>query len=206
MKYTILFALLVLVSCGGPNYPDQQEQPPQPGVEIPPQREVVREDFPDTLKYMSDVNITYYKEIRPFTFETNDSTIIVDGLKFQIVDTKRTEKGGKTVLSFHVVPYSGLFTGTNLIMVAYNEDDMGEVAIPPFGIFSTQKPDQWTLKEKQVTKTPSRKTKTHIVGTGQNLSGVSKQYGMTVNQIQELNNMGNRTRINVGQKLKVYAD
>ena len=204
-NYVFFLMLLLIASCGGPNYPDQQEEPPKKGVEVPKPQEI-REDFPDTLKYMSDVNITYYKEVRPFTLETNDSTIIVDGIKFQIVDTKRTDRGGKTILSFHVIPYSGLFTGTSLIMIAYNEENMGEVAIPPLGIFSTQRPDQWTLKEKETVKVPSRKTKNHIVGTGQNLSGIGKQYGMSVKQIQELNKMGNRTRINVGQKLKVYAD
>lgn len=57
--------------------------------------------------------------------------------------------------------------------------------------------------QKQVS---SEKTSVYTVQPGDNLSVIAKKYSTTVSKIQELNNMGNSTRIDVGQKLRVSGD
>lgn len=55
-------------------------------------------------------------------------------------------------------------------------------------------------------KAPVEKTSVYTVKAGDNLSLIAKKYGTTVAKIQELNDMGNSTRIDVGQKLKVAGE
>lgn len=206
-RQTVLILLLLFFGCGGPQYPDSSTPPPKPGVVVTTSS--IESTALDTLRYMSDMKVSYYKEIKSFILEMNDSTIIVDGNKFQIIDTKRIEKDGKIILSFHVAPYSGLHSNISTIMAVYNEERVVEIAISPLGIFSTVRPDQWTLQEpsKKVppATTAEKPTKIHVVGTGQTLSVISRQYKMTVKEIRELNSL-RTTRIIVGQKLKVYAN
>lgn len=58
-------------------------------------------------------------------------------------------------------------------------------------------------KKKAVT---VEKTTIYTVQSGDNLSFIAKKFGTTVSKIQELNNLGNSTRIDIGQKLKVAGE
>ncbi|MCQ2102984.1 MAG: LysM peptidoglycan-binding domain-containing protein [Fibrobacter sp.] len=55
-------------------------------------------------------------------------------------------------------------------------------------------------------KPAAEKTSVYTVQAGDNLSVIAKKFNTTVSKIQELNNMGNTTRIDVGQKLKVSGE
>ena len=50
---------------------------------------------------------------------------------------------------------------------------------------------------------PAASATTHTVERGETLFGISKQYGVTVDQLQEWNNLGNSTMIKRGQQLRV---
>lgn len=60
-------------------------------------------------------------------------------------------------------------------------------------------------KPKAEKKKTSEKTTTYTVRAGDNLTAISRKYNTTVARIQELNDMGENTVIDVGQKLKVPA-
>ena len=49
------------------------------------------------------------------------------------------------------------------------------------------------------------KVSVYVVQSGDNLSSISRKFGTTIAKIQSLNNMGNSTYLNVGQRLKVAA-
>ncbi|MCI3987138.1 LysM domain-containing protein, partial [Bacillus vallismortis] len=50
----------------------------------------------------------------------------------------------------------------------------------------------------------SRKTTTYTVKSGDNLGSIAQRIGMTLSEIQSLNNISNPDKIQVGQILKVY--
>ncbi|MEC1751138.1 LysM peptidoglycan-binding domain-containing protein, partial [Bacillus mojavensis] len=50
-----------------------------------------------------------------------------------------------------------------------------------------------------------RKTTTYTVKSGDNLGSIAQRFGMTLSEIQTLNNISNPDKIQVGQILKVYA-
>ncbi|SNZ09968.1 Predicted chitinase [Terribacillus aidingensis] len=52
--------------------------------------------------------------------------------------------------------------------------------------------------------TPTQKTTTYIVVSGDNLSSIAQRFGMTLSQIQSLNGISDPNKLQVGQKLKVY--
>lgn len=56
--------------------------------------------------------------------------------------------------------------------------------------------------EEEVRSSVSTVTKTHTVARGETLFSISKKYGVSVNDIKELNNLGN-SGIQAGQKLKI---
>lgn len=61
---------------------------------------------------------------------------------------------------------------------------------------------------KAVAATPQKKTKTaspriHVVKAGETLYQISRKYGVTVDQLKKLNNMGNDVTIHPGQELVV---
>ncbi|WP_163182437.1 LysM peptidoglycan-binding domain-containing protein, partial [Bacillus subtilis] len=51
----------------------------------------------------------------------------------------------------------------------------------------------------------TRKTTTYTVKSGDNLGSIAQRFGMTLSEIQSLNNISNPDKIQVGQVLKVYA-
>ncbi|MEI1419956.1 muramidase family protein, partial [Bacillus cabrialesii] len=51
----------------------------------------------------------------------------------------------------------------------------------------------------------TRKTTTYTVKSGDNLGSIAQRFGMTLSEIQSLNNISNPDKIQVGQTLKVYA-
>ncbi|MEI1423712.1 LysM peptidoglycan-binding domain-containing protein, partial [Bacillus cabrialesii] len=51
----------------------------------------------------------------------------------------------------------------------------------------------------------TRKTTTYTVKSGDNLGSIAQRFGMTLSEIQILNNISNPDKIQVGQTLKVYA-
>ena len=51
----------------------------------------------------------------------------------------------------------------------------------------------------------SRPTTTYVVQSGDTLSGIAAKYGMTVNELAQLNGISDPNRIQVGQVLKVYG-
>lgn len=55
-------------------------------------------------------------------------------------------------------------------------------------------------------KVSNEKVSVYTVVPGDNLSAIARKFSTTVSKIQELNNLGNSTRIDVGQKLKVNGD
>lgn len=55
-------------------------------------------------------------------------------------------------------------------------------------------------------KKPAELPPVYVVKSGDNLSVIARKYGTTVAKIQALNNMGNNTNIDVGQKLKVVGE
>jgi LysM repeat protein len=48
-------------------------------------------------------------------------------------------------------------------------------------------------------------TKTHTVAKGETLSQISKQYGVSVEEIQELNKIGDAKKLQAGQTIKIPA-
>jgi LysM repeat protein len=48
-------------------------------------------------------------------------------------------------------------------------------------------------------------TKTHTVAKGETLSQISKQYGVTVEEIEELNKIGDAKKLQAGQTIKIPA-
>ncbi|MGG4112894.1 LysM peptidoglycan-binding domain-containing protein, partial [Bacillus subtilis] len=48
-------------------------------------------------------------------------------------------------------------------------------------------------------------TTTYTVKSGDNLGSIAQRFGMTLSEIQSLNNISNPDKIQVGQVLKVYA-
>ncbi|MCM3356376.1 LysM peptidoglycan-binding domain-containing protein, partial [Bacillus halotolerans] len=48
-------------------------------------------------------------------------------------------------------------------------------------------------------------TTTYTVKSGDNLGSIAQRFGMTLSEIQSLNNISNPDKIQVGQTLKVYA-
>ena len=48
-------------------------------------------------------------------------------------------------------------------------------------------------------------TKTHIVAKGETLTQISKQYGVTVEEIEQLNKIGDAKKLQAGQTIKIPA-
>lgn len=73
---------------------------------------------------------------------------------------------------------------------------------------SSAKPAKTAEKaqEKTAKSKSSEKTSIYTVKAGDNLSAIARKYGTTVAKIQALNNMGNNTTIDIGQKLKVSGE
>jgi LysM repeat protein len=46
-------------------------------------------------------------------------------------------------------------------------------------------------------------TRTHVVARGETLSAIAKQYGVTVDQIQQLNKIGDAKKLQAGQTIKI---
>jgi LysM repeat protein len=46
-------------------------------------------------------------------------------------------------------------------------------------------------------------TKTHIVAKGETLTQISKQYGVSVEEIEELNKIGDAKKLQAGQTIKI---
>ncbi len=53
---------------------------------------------------------------------------------------------------------------------------------------------------------PARNVGIHVVRRGDNLSTIARRYGVTIQQLRELNNLGNRSMLSVGQRLKLRED
>jgi LysM repeat protein len=51
----------------------------------------------------------------------------------------------------------------------------------------------------------SANTKTHTVAKGETLSQISKQYGVSVEEIEELNKIGDAKKLQAGQTIKIPA-
>jgi len=54
-------------------------------------------------------------------------------------------------------------------------------------------------------KAKAASAKTHVVKAGETLYQISRKYGLTVEQLKQLNNMGKNVTIQPGQKLNVGA-
>jgi len=48
-------------------------------------------------------------------------------------------------------------------------------------------------------------TKTHIVAKGETLTQISKQYGVSVEEIEQLNKIGDAKKLQAGQTIKIPA-
>ncbi|MCQ2105641.1 MAG: LysM peptidoglycan-binding domain-containing protein [Fibrobacter sp.] len=69
-----------------------------------------------------------------------------------------------------------------------------------------KKVEKKTAEKKTSEKKSAEKSPIYVVKSGDNLSVIARKYGTTVAKIQALNNMGNSTNIDVGQKLRVLGD
>lgn len=210
-----ILIILIIASCGGPNYPDQPPIPPpdklqEKAVEPTP-------DFfeTDTLNYISS-QAKYYQQVRPILVSVDGNSIFVDGNEFRILEQIDTLVNGFTVVACKVQAISGSLNNIEQIITAYKGSTLVELSMPPLGIFAKDTPTQWILnneqkkaQEKKIVET-DKITKTHVVGTGDNLNDIAKQYHMNLKQLIELNR-NQLTRngkissiIRPGQKLKVY--
>ena len=61
-------------------------------------------------------------------------------------------------------------------------------------------------KSTTVAKKSSEKVSVYVVQSGDNLSVIARKFGTTVAKLQSLNNMGQSTNLNVGQRLKVSGE
>ena len=53
--------------------------------------------------------------------------------------------------------------------------------------------------------TDAANTKTHIVAKGETLTQISKQYGVSVEDIEQLNKIGDAKKLQAGQTIKIPA-
>ena len=74
------------------------------------------------------------------------------------------------------------------------------LTIPEF-VRNTPKAPSKTVKTSAKPKT--EKTSVYVVQSGDNLTAIARKFGTTVQKLQSLNNMGESTYLNVGQRLKV---
>jgi membrane-bound lytic murein transglycosylase D len=63
-----------------------------------------------------------------------------------------------------------------------------------------------TSKAPKAAKNSTEKVSVYVVQPGDNLSVIARKFGTTVAKLQSLNNMGQSTNLNVGQRLKVSGE
>jgi LysM repeat protein len=68
---------------------------------------------------------------------------------------------------------------------------------------ATANPAPTTAGVENPTPADSANTKTHIVAKGETLTQISKQYGVSVEEIEQLNKIGDAKKLQAGQTIKI---
>jgi LysM repeat protein len=68
---------------------------------------------------------------------------------------------------------------------------------------ATGNPAPTTAGVENPTPADSANTKTHIVAKGETLTQISKQYGVSVDEIEQLNKIGDAKKLQAGQTIKI---
>ena len=215
MRKLIILIILLIVGCGGPDYPDV---PPTSSTTPLPQNTVDSSIYlmtVDTFKFIS-TKAKYYEQIRPLLVNTDGESIFIDGNEFRILQEIDTTISSVNIVAYKVQGISGLFNNIEQIVMAYKEDVLTELKVGDLGIFTKDTPSEWVLNpvqeeantRKQVQS--DRKVGVHVVGTGDNLNDIARAHNMKLQELIELNrntltrNGRLSTIIRPGQKLRYY--
>lgn len=211
----IVGIILLILSCGGPEYPEDKPSMAAPKIEDTTATTHVKttEDIvetADTFQYLTDMKIRYYEQVRPVIVHYDGEDIIVDGNAFRILLIATEVQNKDTIVTYEVQSIAGSLSTVEQIRMQYN-NGLQSFEMSPLGIFSKMKPVVHSKlhdkKKEAAANFPSdKKIKIHVVGSGDNLSDIARMYHMKLSTLRELNEetLKGSSRIYPGQKLKYY--
>ncbi len=118
-----------------------------------------------------------------------------------------TEQESKNVAEIKTIKYNNsevstytVSGGDNLSLIAGKFN----VNVGDLIDWNDLKSDKILVGQKLKIKNPGTSTSIHVVSTGENLSSIADNYGMSLSQLMEINNLKD-DKILIGQRLKVYG-